>query len=400
MMSMKLSIVVVLTIALSGCSWFKLNDDEDVREPFKLESITKEVDVKQLWSSKVGKGADDKAIRLVPAISGSRIFAAAADGTIKALQLDTGREIWRVQVRDVYSKTEQENAFSKDVDAITGGVGVNDDQLAVGTAAGEIVVLNQSDGSLAWRAHTSSELLAPPQLDAEIAVTHSIDGKISAFNVLDGERLWTYSTDVPSLTLRGTTTPIVTPEYIVAGFASGRVALLNRKTGIAGFDLPIAVAQGRSDLERLVDIDGAMVIVGAKLYVAGYQGSLIAVNLNNAQVEWGHEASSVVGIGEGFGNVYLAGEDSALSAYDAISGKVLWEVDALTYRDITTPVTASSYVVVGDSDGYLHVIAQSDGRFVGRRKVDGKGLYSTAVTNGNLVYILGKSGTLSAFEIR
>ena len=164
--------------------------------------------------------------------------------------------------------------------------------------------------------------------------------------------------------------------------------------------MPIAVAQGRSDLERLVDIDGAMAIVGARLYVAGYQGSMIAVNLNNAQVEWGHEASSVVGIGEGFGNVYLAHEDSALSAYDAVSGKVLWELDALTYRDITTPVTASSYVVVGDFQGYLHVIAQSDGRFVGRRKVDGKGLYSTAVTNGNLVYLLGQSGTLSAFEIR
>lgn len=400
MMSMKLFLIVVLTIALSGCSWFQLDGDDDVREPFKLESITKEVDVKQLWSAKVGNGTDDKAIRLVPAISVSRIFAAAADGTIRALQLETGREIWRVQIRDVYSQDERDNAFSKDVDAITGGIGVNDDQLAVGTAAGEIVVLNQSDGSLAWRARTSSELLAPPQLDAEIAVTHSIDGKISAFNVLDGEHLWTYSTSVPSLTLRGTTTPIVTPEYIVAGFASGRVALLNRKTGMAGFDEPLAVSKGKSDLERLVDIDGAMVIVGATLYVAGYQGSMVAINLNNAQVEWGHEASSVVGVGEGFGNVYLAHEDSALSAYDAGSGKVLWELDALTYRDITTPVTASSYVVVGDFDGYLHVIAQSDGRFVGRRKVDGKGLYSQAVTNGNLVYILGKSGTLSAFEIR
>lgn len=399
-MRMKLSIVVVLSFALSGCSWFKLDGDEETNVPLKLESFTKEVEVKPLWNNSIGKGADDKAIRLVPGISGNRIFAAAANGTIKALQLGTGREIWRVQVRDLYGEDERENAFSKEVDAITGGVGVNDDLLAVGTAAGEIVVLNQSDGSLAWRERTSSELLAPPQLDAEITVTHSIDGKISAFNVLDGEHLWTYSTDVPSLTLRGTSTPIVTSEYIIAGFASGRVALLNRKTGIAGFDLPIAVAQGKSDLERLVDIDGAMVVVGPRLYVAGYQGSVLAVNLNSGRVDWSHKASSVVGVGEGFGNVYLAHEDSALSAFDAVSGKVLWEVDALTYRDITTPVTAGSYVIVGDFEGYLHVIAQSDGRFVGRRKVDGKGLYSAAVTDGSQVYILSRSGKLSAYEIR
>ncbi len=392
--------LITCLLVLSGCSWFSKDEDGSDGEPRDLESFAKEVDVERVWSSRVGKGAADKAIRLVPAISGSRVFAAAADGSISALQRDNGRSIWRVQAEDFYSSEERDNAFGKDVDIITGGVGIGDQLLAVGTSAGEVLALNQSDGSLAWRSRTTSEVLAPPQINEGMVFVHTIDGKIAAYNALDGEREWLYSTSIPSLSLRGTSTPIVTSDFVVGAFASGRFALLDRQRGLAGFEQRAAIATGRSDLERLVDIDGTMVIVGQRLYVAGYQGSLVAFNINNARIEWMQDASSVVGLGEGFGNIYIGYADSSLGAIDAETGKEVWQIDALLNRSITTPVSSGNYVVVGDYDGYLHVIAQSDGRIVGRRKVDGNGLYSAAVVDSSQVYVMGNSGTLSVFELK
>jgi outer membrane protein assembly factor BamB len=398
---MKYSGLIVLLLVLSGCSWFSKDDKEvDSTEPAKLLPFEQEVTLKSLWSKSIGKGADDKAIRLVPALAGSRVFVASADGNIMALQSSDGREIWKVRVEEFYPEDERKQAFGKDVDVVTGGIGVGGDMLAVGTAAGEILALNQSDGSLAWRSRTTSEVLAPPQIHRDLVVVHSIDGKISAYNALDGERQWLYSTTIPSLTLRGTSTPIVTDEFIAAGFSNGRFALLDRERGIAGFEQRVGVAQGRSDLERLVDIDGTMLMVGSRLFLAGYQGSVLAFNAMSGTVVWNREASSVVGLGEGFGNVYIGHADSRLGALDAENGKDVWEIDTLLNRHITTPVAVSSYVVVGDVEGYLHVIAQSDGRTVGRKKVDGDGIYSPVLADAGRVYVLGNSGKLSLFELR
>ena len=199
--------------------------------------------------------------------------------------------------------------------------------------------------------------------------------------------------------MRGTATPLLTSQYVIAAFANGRLAVLDRESGLPGFDQRIGISKGRNDLDRLVDIDGNMILLGQRLYVVGYQSRLIAVNLNTLSVEWANESSSVVGLGEGFGNVYVGHADGVIGAYDAVTGKIVWEVDALTNRAISAPVTSSSYLVVGDFQGYLHVIAQSDGRFVGRRKIDSSGLSVAPVSDGNRIYLLANNGTLSAYEI-
>jgi outer membrane protein assembly factor BamB len=176
--------------------------------------------------------------------------------------------------------------------------------------------------------------------------------------------------------------------------------LIDPERGVAAIDERIAAAKGRSDLERLVDIDGKMVFQGGRLYVVSYQGKLVAIDLSAGRPLWSQDASSVVGLGSGFGNVYLAEADDQLSALDMDSGRVQWETEALLHRDITVPVPVSSYVAVGDFEGYIHVLAQSDGRFVARRKVDGKGVYTPITADGSRLYVMGNSGKLSAFELQ
>jgi outer membrane protein assembly factor BamB len=391
----------LVLLLISGCSWFGGKDDELIEiEPTKLTKINKEVELKPIWSQNLGKGADDNAIKLVPALASSRVFAASADGNIFALQSNNGRKIWEQKVKSFYSDGEVRNAFSKNLDVITGGVGIGSDIIVVGTSAGELVALNQSDGSLAWRTRTSSEVLAPPQVSGDIVVAHTIDGKIAAYNALDGERMWIHSASTPSLTLRGTSTPIVTSDFIIAGFANGRFSLLTRDQGNVIADERIATASGESDLERLIDIDGTMIVANSRLFVVSFHGRLASVDLANGRLVWARDASSIAGLGEGFGNIYIAHADGMLGAIDAANGRDVWEIDALKHRDITAPVGTGSFIAVGDFEGYLHLVAQSDGRFVGRRKVDGDGLLSPVVVDGNRLFVLGNSGRLSVFEIQ
>lgn len=400
-MNWRIPTLIAGLLLVSGCSWFGGDDDaEEIKEPTPLTSINREVKLVSLWDHKVGRGIDKKALKIVPGVSDTRVFAATPDGNVVALQASDGREIWEVNVLALYDRETRLTGFSEDVDVITGGVGVGAQLAIVATAAGELIALNQSDGSLAWRAKTSSEVLSQPQVDGDLVVAQSVDGKVAAFNAINGQRRWIYSTQIPSLTLRGTSTPFIGPDFVIAAFANGRVVVLDRERGIAGADERVASATGRSDLERLVDIDGEMVFAGSTLYAVGFQGRIIALDLVNNRISWAEEASSIAGLGQGFGNIYIAHEDDRLGAIDMNSGREVWEVSALRYRDITTPVAVSSFLAVGDYDGYLHVLAQSDGRFVGRRRIDGDGLLAPAVADGIRLYVMGNSGRLSALEIQ
>ena len=397
---MRLLVWFLALSAMSGCSWFGGDDEPEEIKPNPLPGINEEVRLEVLWNHKIGGGSGDRAIRLRPAILGGRVFAASADGNIKALTTDKGRIIWEAEVKDFYTKEELSFGFSKGLDVITGGVGAGGDLVVVGTGSGEILALNQSDGSLAWKSRVASEVLSQPQIDDDLVVVQSIDGKVAAYDAIDGSRKWVYTTNIPSLTLRGTATPIISDDIILVGFSSGRVTLLERETGVPGLDQRVGVAQGDSDLERLVDIDGVMAMENGRLYAASFQGRIIGIDIATGRILWSEEASSVSGVGTGFGNVYLASSDSQISAYNADNGREVWRVDALLHRDITAPVAMGSYLAFTDFEGYLHLMAQSDGRFVGRRKIDGSGVRSGIVAEGGRLYAMGNKGSLFVLDIR
>lgn len=391
---------IFLVVLISGCSWFGDKDKEEKRKPTPLQRINQEVKLNKVWDRRIGAGAEDTLSRLTPGISGERIFASSVDGRVLCMELKNGKKIWEVKVADLTGQgSKRFFSFGEDEDVISGGVGVGYEMVVVGTTAGDLIAFNQTDGSLAWRAVLTSETVVPPQINSDIVVVQTIDGKISAFDVLDGEKKWTYSTNVPVLTLRGTSTPILTDRYVIAGFANGRVVLLDAKGGVARWEQRVAEAQGRSELERLVDVDGNLVLIGNTVYASSYQGSMVAIDMDTGRIRWRKDASSFAGVAEGFGNVYLAHDDSRLTAFDMESSRDVWEIDSLLYREISTPVPIGNHIAVGDLKGYVHLIAQSDGRFAGRRKVDGEAIRSLMLARGNTLYVQGNSGRLAAFRI-
>lgn len=393
---------LLLAMMLSGCSWLSgmFGDDEETNQPAELQSIKQEVTLAPAWNHRIGDSAEDKTSQLLPVVVSGRVFAASADGNVLAMEEGSGRVVWEVNIKQFYTEAERRVAFADKSDVITGGVGGGPDLVLVGSFAGEIVAMNQSDGSLAWRAKTTSEVLAPPQVRGDLVVAQSIDGKVAAFDALDGTRSWIYSASNPSLSLRGTSTPIVTDEFVIAGFANGRIVVLDPGRGVAGLDRRVGLAQGKSDLERLVDVDGRMVLVGSQLFAVSYQGSLVGFDLANGRPMWEAEASSSVGLGQGFGNIYIAYANGTVAAVDVSNGRNLWENDSLAYRELTTPVAISSYIAVGDLEGYLHLIAQSDGRFVGRRRVANDPLKSPAVVSGSRIFIQTVNGRLMAYDLQ
>jgi outer membrane protein assembly factor BamB len=219
------------------------------------------------------------------------------------------------------------------------------------------------------------------------------------FDFETGERLWTYSNDVPVLTLRGTSTPIIYNDIAIAAFADGKVIAVSLASGSVVWEARVAIAQGRSEIERIVDIDGTMATQGVELYVASYQGRLAALEMRAGRKLWQRNVSAVSGVSVGFGNVYVADEDGTVSAFLRNGQGVRWQNIDLGYRELSRPTPISSYVAVVDFEGYLHLLSQVDGVIVGRARPDSDGARADMIASGNVLYVYGNSGELVAYDV-
>ena len=221
----KLITSALVLMLITGCSWFG-DDDEDATKPVPLTKINEEVTLEKLWEIKVGDATVGKGTRLTPWVQGTRVFSASVDGRVIAVQASTGKQIWETSVKGSYGG---KGGFFKGsgLELVSGGVGGSADLVFVGTTKGDLIALNQSDGSVAWQAKATSEILSAPQAGEDIVVAQTIDGKVIAYDLIDGEQRWLYSASVPSLTLRGTANLIVIADFVVAGFANGRVVVLS-----------------------------------------------------------------------------------------------------------------------------------------------------------------------------
>ncbi len=321
--------------------------------------------------------------RMRPVISGATIYAAASDGEVAAFDRNSGKTLWEADVET----------------PLSGGVGVYEDALFLGSSDGFVLKLDAKSGARLWATPLRGEILAPPQSNGKVVVAQTYDGKLQGLDFSTGSMLWTYDSNIPVLTVRGTSTPIVHNDRVYAGFANGRVLALNAQTGAVVWEVRVAISQGRSEIERLVDIDGTMELAGNELYAASYQGNLVAIDVENGRKLWQQKVSSYSGVSQGFGNVYVADEDGTLSAYLRNGEGVRWTQPALAYRELSRPTPVGSYVAVADFEGYVHVLSQVDGEIVGRVRADDDGVRADMLSDGNVLYVFGNSGELIAYEI-
>ena len=377
--SFKLLITCLTLIAVSACS----SSGANLPAPAAFTAFKQQVRLVQHWSVSVGKGDYKSSSLMQPVISESAVFAAMGQ-QLGSYNLDTGKANWTIDLAE----------------QITAGVGQVNQQLFVVTQSGKLVAISSADGSELWRVNASSEALAAPQANSEIVVVQTVDGKVSSYSVADGKFQWSYAAILPSLTLRGTSTPLVNENYTYAGFASGKLVALDNQAGSVVWQKSIGTAEGRSEIERLVDVDGKLTLVDNLLYVTSYQGSIAAIDALTGTVKWQQPVSSVSGTALVGDAVLVVDAQDTVLAYDRKGGHVLWQNEALKYRSLATPMGMANQILVVDAQGYAHVLQLSNGEFLGRQKMAIKGSRIGSKSYQDNIFLLSQDGRLTRLGLK
>lgn len=369
---------------VSGCSLFSPTPEEgEVSvEPADLVDFKPEVKIKKRWSAGVGKGQERYFTGLVPALDQGIIYAADGRGNVFAVDASSGDRRWKVELGT----------------SLSGGVGAGFGLVLVGDMEGSVYALNADNGSRRWQHQVSSEVLSAPGINQDMVIVQTQDGVLEALDAGSGEMRWQYDTDLPSLTLRGTSSPLVTDTMVIAGFANGKIVALSASTGSLLWEIRVAIPKGTTELERMVDIDGNPLLVGDVIYITSYQGRIAAMSRGTGRELWFQDGSSHQTPGFGLSQLYVTESDDTVKALRSSSGQVVWSNDQMTYRKLTAPVVAGGYVCVADADGYLHLLSQTDGRYVGRIKVDGSGVSAPMLADDETLFVFDNGGDLRAYR--
>lgn len=374
--------LVGATLLLASCGIFGDEEDEAL-EPKELVKIDETLKIKRIWTAKLGDDAEFLRIALRPAGDGSRIYAASRDGKVTAFDPATGKQIWRTEL---------------DIE-LSAGPGVGEGRLAVAAKDGFGILLDAATGAEQWRVDIAAESLATPLIKNDTVVFQTIDNRLDARVLFDGRERWSIVQSTPALTVRGSSSPVSVGSTILAGFDSGRVVAANIDTGVVMWESLLSPPTGRSDLDRLSDIDGAMALVGQDLYAAGYQGRMASLASESGQVLWNRELSSYVGVAADWNSIYTVRDDGEVIAMTRANGNETWRNDSLLRRDLTLPIPFNTTVVVGDFEGFLHFFSTIDGTPVARERMGSAAITSNPYVIANRLYVQSDSGKLSAFVV-
>lgn len=378
-------IFIALSIfVLSSCSSLSSlkfwGDDEEEEGPEELYSIQDNRTLEREWS--VSNNNELTYGRLIPVIYEGKVFYINSAGYLSSVDFDSGEILWSKNTQDVVSS----------------GLDVNFKTISYGTLDGSIVALDFQDGSELWRSAISSESLSPPANSGSHVIIQTVDGRIAGYDLKSGKQEWFHQTVLPTLTLRGTSRPIIDQGFIFTGFASGKIAMIYPDSGAIRLELPITLNEGKSELERIIDIDGRPIIVNDLLIAASYQGNITAINLRDGRPAWQEELSSFKDLTSNGNRVVAVDEKSILKAFGTATGAIIWDQKDLKLRKLTSPASISNLIAVGDYDGYVHLLNAQSGNFEGREKVS-RNPITEIISNGNSLLVVDAAGRVQKFSV-
>lgn len=376
------SILLAVLLAATGCGLFS-SDEEPIEPPAELTEFTPSAKVSRVWGLRFGKGSDGLILGLSPATDGGRVFAGDHNGEAVAVDAETGKPVW---------------VFESKL-ALSAGPGVGNGLVVFGTSDGDVVALNAIDGEELWRANVSGEVLARPAIAEDLVVIRTVDGRVRALDVVEGKELWTVEQQVPRLTLRGNGAPMIGASLIVAGFDNGRIAAYDLDDGDVRWENVISPSSGRSELERLADVDATVQIIGQDLYAVSFNGRVASIALESGRILWSQDLSSYRAIGTDWDNLYLTDDESAIIAMNRSSGAILWQQSVLRLRSLTGPVPFGTTVVAGDFEGYVHWFDGVSGALAARARADNSAIVGQPVVVADIVVVQSDDGHLVAYRI-
>jgi outer membrane protein assembly factor BamB len=378
-MRLLLPMSLAALLIAAGCT-----KDKDVEPPATLVDFPAKLPIKKLWSESVGGGKKQVVLRLGlgPALDNGLVFAADHKGEVIALTLDNGHHVWSKKLKM----------------PLSAGPAAAFGMVVVGSSKGAVVAMDGATGKELWRTRVNSELLSAPAISENVVVIRSVDGRLHGFNAHTGKDLWSVEQQVPKLSLRGTAIPIIAKEVAISGFDNGKVMAVSLSSGDTVWDTVLASPHGRTDLDRLVDIDSAVRVVGDNVFASGYQGRTAMLALDSGQLWWSHDMSSYRGLAVDADNLYVTQADGVVVAMRQRDGSEIWRNEKIRRRGLSTPVVSGTAIAMADFQGYIHWLDKTTGELVAREHIKKQRVSNPPVGDDNTVVVLTDGGVLAAFR--
>ena len=342
----RVGLATAALLAVAACS-----SRGESSKPAELVDFKPSLALKTAWRVNVGAG---RGAPLQPALLENAIYAAAADGTLMRVAPASGEVVWRIDTGATLSA----------------GVGSDGFVVAVASRRGELLTFG-ADGKPGWRVQLTSDVLTPPLVGRGLVIVRTTDQRVTAFEIDSGKRRWTFSRTSPPLTLRAASDLAVAGDNVLVGFPGGRLVALALGNGAPRWEAVVAEPKGSTEVERLADIVGPVVVIGRDACAAAFQGRLTCVEHANGNLRWSRELSAGGGPAFDASRAFAVDSNGAVVALSRDAGASLWRNDKLANRQLSSPAVAGGAVLVGDFKGYLHALRVDSGEFAGRLSLDG-----------------------------
>jgi outer membrane protein assembly factor BamB len=314
---------------------------------------------------------------------GDSVFAAGSFGDLVRLDAKSGAVRWHAQTRG----------------QISSGVATDGETVVVGTTKGAMLAYSVQ-GKPLWKVQVSSEVLSAPSVEAGLALARSGDSRIHALDATDGTKKWEYQATTPPLILRAAPAVSRFGTLAVSGFPGGKLTALDTTTGNLRWEAVVSAPKGDNELERLADVAGTPVVIGEEICAAAFQGQLGCFDGKRGTPAWTRAISTALPLASDGKNIYAVDDTGNVLALDRLTGTSVWKQDKLLGRKLTAPTIYLKYVVVGDSEGYLHFLAQEDGSFAARQRAGSSGVVAAPVANNARLFALTRNGRIFAYSQR
>lgn len=375
---------LVASALLAGCS---SETDSIVMAP--LPQVENQFTPSIVWDKFIGNGVEQFYSELSPAWDGSAVYAADRKGLVKALELESGKELWSVDL------SKRTGFLSANLSALlSGGLTIYDDKIFIGTERGTVIALNKENGEVLWDVEVAGEALSKPVVNGDMVIIHTSNGQLQALDTATGAIKWTVNMDTPSLSLRGESAPAVAFGAAIVGGDNGRVSAVLLSQGQLIWQQRISQVTSSTEIGRLNDVDMTPVIDDGKVYAIAYNGTLAALDMRSGQMLWKRDLGSINDMVLSGDNLYLVDQTDRVLSVRKSDGVTLWTQDQLLNRGLSAPEVYNGYIVVGDKEGYLHWLDTSTGGFVAQNKLNSSGIHSRPVIASDKLMVQARNGTV------
>ena len=384
-LSLRNQLITIFSVMfLASCSSLESlkfwdNDEIDLDEPRPLNTITNKFEAKRNWEIKFN--GENSLGNFIPAFSGDNLFASDSSGNIKSINTSSGKVNWDIETNFLSS-------------GIAAGFGI----LIVSDLDGNVIAIDQKDGSELWSVNVKGEVLAPAAIDAKFIIVKTGSGDLMALDKITGEIKWSYRSKLPTLTIRGSSSPVIFENQIYATFDNGRLGVFQIDSGFPVWDGAISYVSGASELENIIDADSNPVIDSGLVFTTNYQGNLNIFDIAQKRSVWTAEASSFHSPVVLRGMMAVVESDSSIKSFSMKTFEESWSIDDYSNRLLSNPISFNGYMVVGDLEGFIHIIDPLNGKTISRKKISKKPIKSLISRSDNF-YVIDQGFSLYSISI-